>query len=415
MRSTIVVLEDLGLSPRMQSHALALAACGDVTLVGLEGAPVQAAVSAEPRIRSVRLPDRPFARRASGGPVRYVWQSALRAVALACRLALILMRGPRPDLLLVQNPPAVPALATTWLAARLRRARLVIDWHNLAHRRLAVQLGEEHRAVGAVRRSERRWARRADGHLAVSQAMAAWLLQNFSVHATVFRDRPSVSFRKPDLASAAAAWQTLAREVSLVDRRVPLMVCSTSWHPDEDFDLLLEALERTERRLVELKGPGQTGRPDVMVLMTGRGPLRGEFEARVRRRALTRVGVHTSWLAPAEYPTVVGMADAGICLHQSSSGLDLPIRFAEFRGAGVPLCVFDYGPVVGEVLTAGREGMTFRDPGELAAVVFALAMADLSSVPAFAAARQWLVAHPAERWEDHWPATVLPVLQGQGR
>ena len=39
--------------------------------------------------------------------------------------------------------------------------------------------------------------------------------------------------------------------------------------------------------------------------------------------------------------------------------------------------------------------MTFREPGELAAVLLALATADFSSVPKFAAARAWLAANPA--------------------
>ena len=69
-----------------------------------------------------------------------------------------LLRLPKPDVILVQNPPAAPTLAVAWLAARLRGARLVIDWHNLSHTILAVRLGEHHRAVRALARSERRWA-----------------------------------------------------------------------------------------------------------------------------------------------------------------------------------------------------------------------------------------------------------------
>ena len=74
------------------------------------------------------------------------------------RLFATLMRIPEPDLILVQNPPAVPALSIAWLAARIRRARFVIDWHNLSHTIVAVKVGDDHRAVKALARSERRWA-----------------------------------------------------------------------------------------------------------------------------------------------------------------------------------------------------------------------------------------------------------------
>ena len=61
----------------------------------------------------------------------------------------------------------------------------------------------------------------------------------------------------------------------------------------------------------------------------------------------------TLWLEPADYPTLIGMADLGLCLHQSSSGLDLPMKLADLRGGGVPVAVFDYAPVLGEVMTHG--------------------------------------------------------------
>ncbi len=54
------------------------------------------------------------------------------------RLFRILMRIPKPDVILVQNPPAFPTLFVAWLASRLRGARFVIDWHNLSHTVAAV-------------------------------------------------------------------------------------------------------------------------------------------------------------------------------------------------------------------------------------------------------------------------------------
>ena len=402
----------------MQYHALALAVNeGEVDLVGLEGAPVHVALTAEPRLRSHRLPDRAFRSRHSRGRGRFLWMSAARASMQAGRLLSTLLRLPKPDLILVQNPPAVPTLGVAWLAARMRGARLVIDWHNLSHTILAVPLGEQHRAVRSLARSEKRWAHRADGHLAVSQALADWLQREWRVTATVVYDRPAAFFAKPSLEAASDLWHRLARDLNLGPRRIPLVVCPTSWTPDEDFDLLLEALERTERKLAALPGqggrePGTTG-SDIAVLLTGRGQLKAEFEKRLSRRAFTRLAVRTAWLEPSDYPVLVGMADAGLCLHQSSSGLDLPMKLADFRGVAVPVCAYDYAPVLSEVVTPGHEGVTFREPGELASVLLALASADLSSVPKFAAARTWLAANPAERWDDHW-ARAHTVLTGAG-
>lgn len=410
MRTAVVVLGDLGRSPRMQYHALAAAVNGsDVDLIGLEGSPLHAALTAEPRLRSHRLADRAFERRTRAGRRPFVFLSAARASLQAAGLLAALMRIPKPDVILVQNPPAVPTLAAAWTAARLRRARFVIDWHNLSHTVLAVRLGAEHRAVRALARSEARWARRADAHLAVSTALADWLRRQWGISATVVYDRPPAFFAKPDLAAAADLWQRLARELQLGSRRIPLVVCPTSWTPDEDFDLLLESLERAERKLLEARGPGEDA-PDLAVLMTGRGVLRPEFERRVERRKLRRIAVRTAWLEPGDYPLLVGMADAGLCLHQSSSGLDLPMKLADFRGANVPALTYDYSPVLSEVLTSGEQGVLFHEPGALCNLLVALATADLNTVPPFAASRAWLATHPAERWEAEWAAKARPAL-----
>jgi beta-1,4-mannosyltransferase len=400
----------------MQYHALALAVNeSDVDLVGLEGAPLHAALTAEPRVRSHRLPDRAFSSRAARGRGRYVWMSAARALLQAVRLLITLFRLPKPDVILVQNPPAVPTLAVAWFVAWLRKARYVIDWHNLSHTILAVPLGEPHRAVRSLARSERRWARRADAHLAVSSALADWLRREWGITATVLYDRPPAFLAKPSLEAANDLWQRLARDLSLGSRRLPLVVCPTSWSPEEDFDLLLEALERAERALAsETRSPDQ-GNPDLAVLLTGRGPLRQEFERRLARRELKLIAARTVWLEPVDYPVLVGMAEAGLCLHQSSSGLDLPMKLSDFRGAGVPVCVYEYAPVLNEILTVGREGITFHDPGELSKILLALAHGDLTKAPQFASARSWLANNPPERWEEHWAKiakSTLSLVQG---
>ncbi len=389
----------------MQYHAASLAEAGhDVDLVGLEGAPPMPAVANHPRVTCHRLPDHAFQGRAKGGVKRFVAGSMARAVGQARHLFAMLMRLPKADVLLVQNPPAVPTLAVAWLVARLRGARLVIDWHNLSHTIAAIRLGETHRAVKALSRSERRWARRADGHMAVSKALAGWLSSHYGISAPVVYDRPAAAFT-PTLPSAAVTlWTRMASEANLGAERLPTVVCPTSWTPDEDFDLLLEALERADRKLPPV--------PSLAVILTGRGELRASFEARVARRSFTAIAVRTHWLEPDDYPVLIGMADLGLCLHQSSSGLDLPMKVADFRGAGVPVAAFDYAPVLGEVITNGREGVTFRDPGDLATILITVASRTVAADSALGRSKAWLFENPAERWDTQWQATALPVLLG---
>ena len=80
MRTAVIVLGDLGRSPRMQYHAASLAEAGhDVDLVGLaadraglEGAAPLPALVNHPRVTCHRLPDHAFERRATGSVKRFV-------------------------------------------------------------------------------------------------------------------------------------------------------------------------------------------------------------------------------------------------------------------------------------------------------------------------------------------------------
>ena len=409
MRTAVIVIGDLGRSPRMQYHAASLAAAGgEVDLIGLEGADLVPAIAADSRVRVHRLADRAFAGRARGGVRRFVYGSAARAIGQGVRLFAVLMRIPKPAVILVQNPPAVPTLAVAWLASRLRGARFVIDWHNLSHTIAAVKVGDRHRAVKAIARSERRWGKRAHAHLAVSKSMADWLAREYGVKAAVVYDRPPQAFARTAPAEASALWDRLAKDSPLAGHRPPLVVCPTSWTPDEDFDLLLEALERAERQLI--KAGATAGTPVLAVWLTGRGPMREAFEARAARRNFKAIAVRTAWLEPADYPTLVGMADLGVCLHQSSSGLDLPMKLADLRGAGVPAAAYDYSPVLAEVMGTGREGVTFRDPGDLASLFVSVASRSVTPESPLGRSAAWLADHPAERWQAQWESAARPAL-----
>ena len=129
-----------------------------------------------------------------------------------------------------------------------------------------------------------------DAHLAVSQALADWLAREYGVKAAVVYDRPARSFARPSAARPQRrCGSRLANDTQLGVARPPLVVCPTSWTPDEDFDLLLEALERAERQLTrEAVAASPAGLPrDLAVFLTGRGPLR-ERSSSARRGATSR-------------------------------------------------------------------------------------------------------------------------------
>jgi len=372
----------------MQYHAEALAAHHvDVDVVACAGSALHAELRDHPRITCHLLPP---ARVRAWPRALLLPAAAARAVVQALRLVWVFMVVLRkPDVILVQSPPAIPTLLVTVAAARLRGARLVIDWHNLAWAVLALGVGARHPIVGLARWYERALGRRADAHLAVSDALREALAQRWGLApVTVLRDRPAARFA-PLAPEARESWRRrLADTLGLDDRRPAIVVSPTSWTRDEDFDVLLEAVRRCEALVA--------GRPfpDVLVLLTGRGARRAGFEAAAAALPGRRIHVRTLWLEPDDYPSALGASDLGLCLHRSASGLDLPMKIADMQGAGLPVCALDYGPCLDEMLRHDDTGLRFADAGALA--------------------RQWvdlLARFPATPWLDRLRANVLKARE----
>jgi beta-1,4-mannosyltransferase len=391
-RVAVVVLGDVGRSPRMQYHALALADAGaDVELVGHAGRPPDPAVAAHPRIRVHLLPP-PLRQRA---PRPLYLAAALADVAReAGRLVALLGGGlGKLDVILVQNPPALPTLAVAPLAARLAGARLVVDWHNFGYRMLALRLGDRSPLVRAAEAAERALGRLAHAHLCVSDAMREELAARWGIAAArVLRDRPARRVARPD---AAERRRLFSRLGLAIDPAATVVVTSSSWSADEDFELLVEAM-------AELDTGGGPRR--VAFVMTGDGPRRRHFEERIAALRLARVTTHTLWLEADDYPRLLAAADLGLSLHRSASGLDLPMKIADMFGAGLPVLALDYGPVLAELVIAGENGRLFRTASELAAHLRALGAPDL------AALRQGVARTSAVDWAQGWRDEARPVL-----
>ncbi|MEN8176534.1 MAG: glycosyltransferase, partial [Pseudomonadota bacterium] len=139
LRVAIVVLGEIGQSPRMQLHARALAAQGAfVDMIAYAGRLTPDWLRSHPRIRLWPLPAPGWAKRHEAPRALFTAYSLVRLLRVAFSLLWTLtMRTPRPDVVLIQTPPSIPAMPFSLLAARFRGAMTIIDWHNYGYTILA--------------------------------------------------------------------------------------------------------------------------------------------------------------------------------------------------------------------------------------------------------------------------------------
>jgi beta-1,4-mannosyltransferase len=415
MRAVVLALADLGRSARMQYHARALSASGlDVDLVGYVGTPLPHAITEDPRITVHRFtPSTLRLRRTSS--VTYAIVAVFDTLRLAFRLWRTLRTLPQPSLVLAQNPPAFPTLAVTWLTLKRRDVRFVTDWHNLGYTVLRLRLGGWHPAVRLARWYERRDARRVDANLCVSRGLARFIETRFGVkEAFVLYDRPASTFVPLERLERERFRQALFGRLGVRLGVTGLLVCPTSWTEDEDFDVVIDAVFRLEERIRgwEAAAPGRRF-TDLVILVTGDGARRVQFERRFAGLPARRVQLRTRWLEPEEYPRVVGSADIGLCLHRSSSGLDIPMKIADLFGAGVPVCALDYGASLAERVRHGENGLLFSSAEQLAHVLFELFETFPSDRSMLERLRRGARKTSRTTWDEGWTREARAILLPQ--
>ena len=332
---------------------------------------------------------------------RGVAGSALALFALCRRIR-------RPDVIIAQTPPAVPTIIVAWAIARLRGSRLVLDWHNLGWTMLAAKRRAGGPVVLLARALERMSSKLADAHLAVSEALAHHLRAAWGLAPVrVFRDRPGDMFGPRNVRDTMRA--EMLRQAGLDADAQPAMVISpTSWTKDEALDLVISAADQLED-LWRDDGPAD----GLVIVISGDGAGREAFEQRLRARSPRRVRIVTTWVSADEYPALVASADAGLSLHRSSSGLDLPMKICDLLGASLPVCALDYGTTLRELVAPDQNAILFQDARGLASCLdrlfraWPVRSAEWSRLQAGAAAT---AARP--RWMDGWQQEAREVIVG---
>ena len=444
----VLVLGDVGRSPRMQYHALSLLENGHyVTLVGYAGEglipPLQESCMPSPpskknschyhgKLHVLRMT--PYQPSRNNILCRIFYYPLRLASLLYCvflTLWVQLNRVPHTnlpvDVILVQNPPSIPTLMISYIfcmwkgISRKHRPRFVIDWHNLGYTMFDLPPSNASFLQKALKNSlrtlvktyEHVMASSADAHLCVTEAMEIWLGENFGVHGGhvgVLYDKPPLLFcptsveeqhhlfrrlnleQNEDLSKWSNAiipkpTQQTNSEVTMFTRnctgngktifelrddRPALLVSSTSWTPDEDFSILLKALDTLQSLIDKIDIPSH---PNILVLVTGKGPQKAQYLPLLHKfnKTHTSIKVETLWLEAVDYPKLLGCATLGISLHTSTSGLDLPMKVLDMFGCHVPVCAIGFA-CLPELVKDGINGRIFENDVELAEQLFDMLM-----------------------------------------
>ena len=399
----VVVLGDIGRSPRMQNHALSIASHGGkVNLIGYVDSEVHPDVQASRLINVVAV--RPFPKLLqTQNTLLFLFLAPLKILWLTWSLYYAIgYRTEANQWMLVQNPPSIPTLAVAPWICFFRSTKLVIDWHNFGYSILALRLGSLHPLVMLSAWYEGFFARGADAHLAVTNAMARALKQKWGIKAVVSYDRPPKHFQpltKEQRSALLYQLPELAEYAADIENQAwRLIVSSTSWTPDEDFSILLDALVDYSAAVTDNKGL-----PKILVIITGKGPQKEHYLSRIRQlnqeNKLQNVIITTAWLSTFNYASLLGSADLGISLHTSSSGVDLPMKVVDMFGTGLPVAGWNKFEAWPELVQEGKNGRGFDSADGLAKILEDLFSGDGRQIEQL---RQGALKECDRGWDDEW-------------
>lgn len=244
--------------------------------------------------------------------------------------------------------------------------------------------------------------------------MARVLRQDYGITGSIMslHDRPTPDFCLLNDSQRLRFLRRLKETAPYIDEiemgKLKLLVSSTSWTPDEDFTLLLEALVKYS----ELAMHSHPHLPRIIVIVTGKGPQRAEFLAKIAmleaEDKLEMVVIKTAWLTIEDYASLLGAADLGICLHMSSSGVDLPMKVVDMFGAGLPVVGWGRYASWPELVTEGVNGRGFGSVEDLQAILVDLLGGDQSQMQTLKAGA---IREGKRKWDDEWDSVAGKLLE----
>ncbi|KAF5974171.1 beta-1 4-mannosyltransferase [Fusarium coicis] len=404
----ILVVGDVGRSPRMQYHALSVAKHGrNVDIVGYKETSRHPDLIGNPRVTMYALPPQPEV--LQWGTLPFFLNIPLKVLWQFWGLFSTLMYdAPAAKWIIIQNPPSIPTFHVALLVSFLRGSKLVVDWHNYGYTILAQGKWYVKPLVPVYRWYETGFGRYLGNiNLSVTDAMARQLKErpfNLKRSVLTLHDRPAQVFQPILSATKRLAFLSRLAETKgiakdIVDGAVRLIVSSTSWTPDEDFGLLLDAL-------VSYASSAEAS--PILAIITGKGPQKELYLEKIKTLQeggkLPGVRIITAWLSTRDYASLLASADLGISLHKSSSGVDLPMKVVDMFGAGLPVAAYSAFESFSELVKEGQNGCGFETSSELAEILSRLL--SFSGQEELARLKKGAVSEGSLRWDQEWDRVV---------
>lgn len=188
----VIVLGDIGRSPRMQYHVHSLLRHGfNVDLIGYGDTKPIAELAENSRCNIQKLVA--FPELNLPNLLKYLFKSIWQMLSLF--IALFNIR--RPDTIICQNPPGIPTLFVCYVYCSLfKRCKFIIDWHNYTYSILSLSAADasaddettnlltvnpQRRIVRLAKWFESYFGRKSAHNFCVTKAMQDDLKQNWNI------------------------------------------------------------------------------------------------------------------------------------------------------------------------------------------------------------------------------------------
>eukprot|EP01016_Furgasonia_blochmanni_P022555 TRINITY_DN2454_c0_g1_i2.p1 TRINITY_DN2454_c0_g1~~TRINITY_DN2454_c0_g1_i2.p1 ORF type:complete len:354 (-),score=46.77 TRINITY_DN2454_c0_g1_i2:1404-2465(-) len=188
-----------------------------------------------------------------------------------------------------------------------------------------------------------------------------------------------------------------------------LVISSTSWTKDEDFGILFNAMEQYEE--VAKENPGRYA--PLFLIITGKGPEKEKYLDIIasKEKDWEYIRIQTVWLEANMYPLLLASADLGVCLHYSSSGVDLPMKVVDMFGAGIPVLAIKYKSIH-ELVEHEKNGYIFNDTEELFnRLCYLFKTSGSTPGSSLQTLRANVKKFRDDTFDDEWKQVVLPKVR----